>query len=245
VEFAFVAPVFFLLVGTGAFLSLRRKPRSEVSRFLLTRGLWLLLLEVTIGRFGLQFNVDYRVTVLLVLWALGWSMIVLSLLVHLAPAAVTAFGVGLIALHNLTDGVPAASLGALAPLWNLLHAPGFVFRSPDHVVFVSYTLIPWIGVTALGYGLGQVYAWPAERRRSFLLRLGLGLTLAFALLRAMNIYGDPSRWTRQSSPLFTVLSFLNVSKYPPSLLFLLMTLGPALCFLSIVDDRTPRILRPA
>jgi uncharacterized membrane protein len=237
----FCAPVFFLLTGTGSFLQLRRKSRGELSRFLLTRGIWLIFLEIVVLRcFSYQFNFDYRVTMLIVIWALGWAMITLSLLVWLPTSAVTAFGAIMIAGHNLLDSVKSAS-----PLWTILHSPGFVINTPDHVVFVAYPLIPWIGVTAVGYGLGQVYAWDADRRRSFLFRLGLGLSAAFIVIRAINIYGDPGRWSAQKSGLFTVLSFLNTTKYPPSLLFLLMTLGPALILLSAVDARTPRTLRPA
>jgi uncharacterized membrane protein len=237
----FCAPVFFLLTGTGAFLSLRRKSPSELSRFLFTRGLWLIFLEVAVVRcFAYQFNFDYRVTMLLVIWALGWSMITLSVLVRLPASVVTGFGAVLIAGHNLLDSVKWAN-----PLWSILHSPGFVLNNPDHVVFVGYPLIPWIGVTAVGYGLGQVYSWDAARRRAFLLRLGLGLSVAFLVIRGINIYGDPSRWMPQKNAVFTVLSLLNTTKYPPSLLFLLMTLGPAMIFLSSVDRGTPRILRPA
>jgi uncharacterized membrane protein len=237
----FCAPVFFLLTGTGAYLSLRRRSPRELSWFLLTRGLWLIFLEAVVLRcFAYQFNFDYRVTMLLVLWALGWAMITLAALARLPASVVTAFGVLLIAGHNLFDSVRSASL-----LWSLLHARGFLLNTPEHVVFVGYPLIPWIGVTAVGYGLGQVYGWDADRRRAFLVRLGVASSLAFVVLRGLNVYGDPSRWTGQKTAAFTVLSFLNTSKYPPSLLFLLMTLGPALVFLSLVDGRTPRILKPA
>src|SRR5258705_5767880 len=237
----FCAPVFFLLTGTGAYLSLRRKSTGELSRFLFTRGLWLIFLEIVVMRcFAYQFNVDYRVTMLIVIWALGWAMIALSLLVRLRASTVAAIGVGMIVSHNLLDGVTSAN-----PIWAILHSPGFVLTTSEHVVFVAYPLIPWIGVTALGYGLGQIYGWDAERRRSVLLRLGLALSVAFVALRAANLYGDPSRWTSQKSTLFTVLSFLNTTKYPPSLLFLLMTLGPALLFLRAMDRGTPRLLGPA
>jgi uncharacterized membrane protein len=237
----FCAPVFFLLTGTGAYLSLRRRSPADLSRFLLTRGAWLIFLEVVLLRcFAYQFNFDYRVTMLLVLWALGWAMITLSALVRLPAFVATAFGVLIIVGHNLLDSVKSAS-----PLWAILHSPGFVVNTPEHVVFVAYPLIPWIGVTAVGYGLGQVYSWDAQRRRPFLLRLGLALSLAFLVIRGLNVYGDPSRWMRQKTALFTVLSFLNTTKYPPSLLYLLMTLGPAMVFLWSVDRGTPRVLRPA
>ncbi len=237
----FCAPTFFLLTGTGAYLARRRKSTSELSRFLLTRGLWLIFLELVVSRgLGWQFNFDYRVTLLLVLWALGWAMIVLSGLVYLPPAAVAAFGIVMIASHNLFDSVRSVSW-----LWSILHVPSILVATPRFTVFVAYPLIPWVGVTAAGYGLGQIYRWPADLRRIFLLRLGLGLTAAFFVVRAINLYGDPLRWSTQKSAAFTVLSFLNTTKYPPSLLFLLMTLGPATLFLWAVDTATPRWLRPA
>jgi uncharacterized membrane protein len=132
-----------------------------------------------------------------------------------------------------------------SPIWTLLHSPGFVLNNPGRVVFVTYALIPWVGVTATGYGLGQIYRWSSARRKAFLLPTGLALTAAFIILRAINIYGDPSRWEKQRSATFTVLSFLNTTKYPPSLLYLLMTLGPTLLFLWAVDAGTPQWLRPA
>jgi uncharacterized membrane protein len=240
------APVFFLLTGTGAALARRRRSTAELSRFLVTRGLWLIFLELVLFRsLILQFNFDYQVTVLTVLWALGWAMIVLSALVWLPASAVTAIGAAVIVLHNLLDPVNARALGSLAPVWNVLHGPGVIFADGRHMIFAAYPLIPWIGVTAVGYGLGQVYGWEGARRRAFLLRAGLALTAAFVVLRAVNVYGDPSRWAVQATPLLTVLSFLNTTKYPPSLLFLLMTLGPALLFLRAVDERTPALLRPA
>jgi uncharacterized membrane protein len=237
----FCAPVFCLLMGTGAYLAGRRRSPGQLSRFLLTRGLWLIFLEVVVARcIVYQFNFDYRVTMLGVLWALGWGLITLAALVHLPGFVVTAFGVLLIVGHNLFDSVTSTS-----PLWSILHSPGFVLNTPGHVVYAVYPLIPWIGVSALGYSLGQVYNWDGARRRSFLLRLGLVLVLAFLVIRAVNVYGDPAPWMPQKSPVFTVLSFLNTIKYPPSLLFLLMTLGPALLFLWAVDRGTPRVLRPA
>jgi len=237
----FCAPVFFLLTGTGAYLSLRKKSKRELSRFLFTRGLWLIFLELTAVRcLGWQFNFDYHVTLLLVLWALGWSMIVLSALVYLPAWVVTAFGVAMIATHNLFDSVESSN-----PLWSILHSPNFIVNNPGRIIFVTYALIPWVGVTAAGYGLGQVFRWEPDRRRTFLLRLGIVLSTAFVVLRAVNLYGNPVPWSTQRSAAFTVLSFLSTNKYPPSLLYLLMTLGPAMLFLWAVDKGTPRFLRPA
>lgn len=245
------APVFFLLTGVGAQLALERRTRHELSRFLLTRGAWLIFLEVVVVRsLGWQFNFDYRLTVLTVLWALGWAMIVLAALVHLRARTVATIGVAMIVAHNLLDGIPATALGSLAPLWTFIHAPGVLYADGRHVVFAAYVLVPWVGVTAAGYGLGAIYRWEPERRRALLLRLGLGAIVAFVVLRALNAHGDPAPWTAQPrGASFTALSFLNTSKYPPSLLYLLMTLGPALLALRALDGRTrprlPAVLRPA
>lgn len=240
------APVFFLLTGTSAGLSLGRRPTRDLSRLLVTRGLWLIVLELTVVRcLGYQFNFDYQVTALLVLWALGWSMIALAALVHLRPAVVGAIGLLMIASHNLLDPIPAAAFGAWAPLFSLLHAPGIVLATPSHTVLVAYPLIPWIGVTAAGYALGQLYRADAAWRQQFLRRLGLGLIAAFVLLRWTNAYGGPVPWAAQSSASLTAISFLNLTKYPPSLLFLMMTLGPAMILLSLAERGTPSWLRPA
>jgi uncharacterized membrane protein len=241
----FSAPTFFFLSGVGAYLALRRRTKSQLSVFLLTRGLWLVFLDAVLFRAILQFNVDYHVTILTVLWALGWSMIALAALAFLPATAVGIIGAIMIAAHNLLDPVKAQSFGAWAPLWNVLHSPGLLYMSPGHLVIVAYPLIPWIGVMALGYGIGQIYSIDPARRRALLLRAGIAVSAAFIVLRAINVYGDPAKWTHQKSTLFTALSFLNTTKYPPSLLFLLMTLGPVLVFLSLVDQKTPRLLRPA
>ncbi|HEX3761588.1 MAG TPA: heparan-alpha-glucosaminide N-acetyltransferase domain-containing protein [Kofleriaceae bacterium] len=241
----FCAPVFSLLTGVGARLSLGRKSRGALARFLWTRGLWLIVLDTVLARcLVYQFNFDFRLTVLDVLWSLGWSMIALSALIYLPAAAVAAIGVVLVAGHNLLDGIAPAALGPLAPVWRMFHAPGPLTAAPDAALFVAYPLIPWIGVMALGWCLGAIYAWPAERRHALLVRLGGALTVAFVVLRAVNRYGDPAPWSTQPSPVFTVVSFLNTTKYPPSLLFLLMTVGPTLLALRAAEAPMPRWLEP-
>ena len=228
------APVFMFAAGTGAFLRLgRRGAKRELSWFLLTRGLWLVLLEVTLIRAGFFFDVTGPPFILLVFWALGLSMIALGALVHLPFAVLLAVSVGMIAFHNLLDGVTPAQFGGLASLWQILHVQGLLSTSP--LVIVAYPLVPWIGVMGAGYCFGRVYQLPPERRRALLLRLGLVLTLAFVVIRGLNVYGDPRPWSVQGDPVFTALSFLNTTKYPPSLSFLLMTLGPALLFLAWAD----------
>jgi uncharacterized membrane protein len=241
----FSAPVFFLLTGTGTFLSSRRMDRNALSRYLVSRGVWLIVLETVIMRcLGYQFNFDYRVTLLFVLWALGWSMITLALLVRFSPTVPLVFGLTLIVGHNLLDGVNPATFGALRPIWLILHQPGLLLPGPERWVLLAYPLIPWVGVTAVGYWCGQVFTWDAPRRRAFLVRAGILATLAFVVLRWTNLYGDPRPWAPQNSAAFTFLSFLNATKYPPSLLFLLMTLGPALLLLRALEGGVPRWLRP-
>jgi uncharacterized membrane protein len=238
------APVFFLLTGTSAYLMLRRMSTHELSRFLLTRGAWLICLELTVMRFALQFNIDYHVTIITVLWGLGWAMIVLAALISLPIRAIAAIGMIMVAAHNALDGIEPATFGVLAPIWSILHAPGVIIDTGRSLVLVSYVLIPWVGVTALGYVLGQVYGWDANRRRALLFWFGIALCVGFLTLRIANVYGDPVPWSPQKSALWTLMSFLNTNKYPPSLLFLLMTLGPALLLLRAFDHRVPALLRP-
>ena len=242
----FCAPVFFLLTGVSAFLVSQRRSTADLSGYLLTRGLWLILLEVTVMRcLAWQFNFDYQVTVLTVLWALGASMVLLAGLVWLPVGAVGAVAVTVIAGHNLLDRLPASALGSLAPLVAVLHAPSVVFSNGTHVVFSAYPLVPWVAVVAAGYALGGIFLWQPARRQTFLLRLGAMLTISFVLLRIANVYGDPRAWTAYDSVVQSGLAFLNTTKSPPSLLFLLMTVGPAMLFLAAVDRKTPAWLRPA
>lgn len=237
----FCAPTFFLLTGVSAYLSSQRRGSASHSSFLVKRGLWLIVLEVIVMRcLAYQFNFDFKVTLLFILWALGWSMIVLAGLSRWKPTVALVFGVVMILTHNAFDGIPAQALGWAAPLWTVLHAPGLLVAGPDRFVLAAYTLVPWVGVTALGYGLAPLFAGDAERRRTILVRAGVAMIVAFVVLRAINVYGDPSRWSVQHSPVFTVLSFLNTTKYPPSLLFLLMTLGPLFLFLRAIDGGAPR-----
>ena len=232
----FCAPVFMLLAGAGAWLSLGRgRTRRNLAWYLFTRGAWLLLLEVTVARFGWQFNLDYGFTAALVFWALGWSMIALSGLIWLPRPAVAVIALAMIAGHNLFDGSGQAAWGDWGWLWTVLHAPGTLMPAPDVRLFVLYPLVPWIGVMAAGYAFAPVLALPPRRRDRILLGTGLGLTAGFLVLRAANGYGDPSPWATQQTWWRTTLSFLATTKYPASLLFLLMTLGPALALLPSLE----------
>jgi uncharacterized membrane protein len=235
----FCAPVFFLTAGIGAYLWMSRghHSKSELSRFLFTRGLWLIFVELTVLRVVMFSEVHYRGTlvILLILWAIGVSMIALAALCHLPTRVLAAVSVLILALHNTLDKIPATRFGRLAPLWDVLHQQALFTMSGINFV-TGYPVLPWIAVLSAGFSLGTIYTWQPARRQRFLLRLGVFLTAAFVLLRALNFYGDPSPWSHQSTPLFTALSFLNVTKYPPSLLFLCMTLGPALIILSRLEQ---------
>ncbi|HEV7387653.1 MAG TPA: heparan-alpha-glucosaminide N-acetyltransferase domain-containing protein, partial [Gemmatimonadaceae bacterium] len=246
----FCAPLFVFLAGTGAYLQgMRGKPKGELSRFLLTRGLWLVFVELVVLRVVIMFNFDFGVIAgfLQVIWAIGWSMVALSVLVYLPLGAVPAIGMAMIVLHNAFDGVQVTSWGGpgtpipgfWASVWHILHVPGLIFPFGGHgpPVLVLYPLIPWIGVMAVGYAFGSVYRLEPEARRRILIRAGAAITAGFVILRAINMYGDPSHWAPRDTLTKTFLSFLAVSKYPPSLLFLMMTLGPALLFLAWADGK--------
>ena len=235
----FCAPTFFLLAGVGIGIAMNRgRPRGQLGRYLVARGVWLIILDLVITPIGWQFGFDLIPAFAMVLWALGWSMLVMAVLVHLPRAAIATVAVAMILGHNLLDGVQAASFGELAGLWHLLHQPGFVVPG---IVFGLYPLVPWIGVMALGTALAGSYTWEAGRRRRMLIALGASATVAFVLLRALNGYGDPGQWSPQRTAGLTLSSFLNVLKYPPSLLFLLMTLGPALVALALTERARGRL----
>ena len=230
----FCAPVFFLLAGTGASLAVSRgMSRSQASRFLLTRGLWLLVLEFTVVQFAWFFTYHLLPYYGLVIWALGWSMVAMAALVYLPVPAIAGVGIVIIAGHNLLDSIEPSAFGSMAWVWTVLHVPGQI--GDGSKLNILYPVLPWIGVMAAGYALGTVLTRGAAERRSVLLRLGVALISAFVVLRGLNLYGDASEWSAQASGLFSALSFLNTTKYPPSLLFLLMTLGPALIALALFD----------
>ena len=237
------APAFVFLAGVSAYLQRTSGTSArDLSRFLATRGLWLIVLEFTAVRLGSWFNVDYSFFgVMQVIWVLGVSMMFLALLVHLPLQVTAAIGIAIVAVHNAFDSVHVTGWagpgspapGAAATLWILLHQPYEllpVFGGP--IVLVIYPLVPWVGVIAVGYACGHLYTMDADRRRAMLVRLGLAMLAAFVVLRAPNLYGDPSPWVPQRTLLFSALSFVNVTKYPVSLLYLLITLGIVLLALA-------------
>ena len=229
----FCAPTFVLLAGVSAFLQKANgKTTAELSRFLVTRGVWLIVLELTVINVGWQFVPT--LAFLQVIWAIGWSMLALAALVWMPWRAVLAIGVAIIAGHNLLDGITAQSLGGWGIVWTFLHEQGLAPVAGVPVLF-AYPVLPWIGVMAFGYGLGTVFTLPDARRRRTLVVLGLSMIAAFLLLRGLQVYGDPRPWAVQDAPWKTVGDFLNVLKYPPSLDYALMTLGPVLALIPALE----------
>jgi uncharacterized membrane protein len=242
----FCAPVFVFLAGTSAFLyGLNKANIRETAWFLFTRGIWLVFAELVIVNFAWTFDVTYSFRLLQVIWAIGISMIVFSALVFLPIWLICAIGMMLVFGHNLLD--PITVQGSALPdlLWYTLHQPNTVFLGSSLVNFL-YPVLPWMGLMALGYVFGTLYRpdVPARERRGWLFGIGLGATLLFLLLRGLNGYGEPREWDLQASPMFTLLSFLNTTKYPPSLHFLLMTMGPALLFLALIEPLGERLPKP-
>ena len=229
------APTFIFLAGLSAFLYGRGRSAVELSRFLLIRGLWLILIDLTLIKFGWRFELDlYRLSAGII-FVIGASMVALAALIWLPRWAIA--GVTLIMLlgHNLFDGVRAKELGGTSWAWRVLHEPGLVPLGDGANLYILYPLIPWVGVMAAGYLFGPVMQLEERARQRLLFGLGAAVTLGFIVLRATNLYGDPDPWTVQESWLSTVLSFLNCEKYPPSLLYLMMTLGPALMLLATFE----------
>jgi uncharacterized membrane protein len=239
----FCAPVFAFLAGTGAFLATSRgKSIRQVSWFFFTRGLWLVLVELTIVDFAWGFVPWAQGGVI---WILGWSMVTMALIVRLPVRWIAALGLGMIAAHNLLDAINPASFGRFYWVWTLLHTPG---RIPvtDHFSFsVRYVLIPWVGVMAVGFAFGKLLL--RADRRKWILTLGICATALFFVLRGINLYGNgiaglpfgfprsAGSWSVQPTLSLTVISFFNVLKYPPSLDYLLVTLGPSLILLGLLD----------
>lgn len=226
----FCAPVFVLLAGTSAFMYRHFSgcTAKKLSRFLLTRGLWIVLSEIFILNLVVQ-GLPYHFLILQVLWAIGWSMVFLSALVYLPRFWILAIGLTMIFGHNLFDGVPPESFGGLSWLWNVLHVKQALLLWGEFPLLIAYPLIPWIGVMAMGYVLGSLFVLSEINRNKSLIIIGLSCIVLFVGLRWTNLYGDMQSWQVQDrGAVFTLLSFLNTTKYPPSLLFLLMTIGPSL-----------------
>lgn len=246
----FCAPAFIFLAGSSAYFYGRR--HTDLSRFLLVRGAWLVLLELTVIRVAWTFNFDFANYMLAgVIWVIGWSMIFMAALVRLPARVVGIFGVLVIALHNaLMPPIIAAMPGSLGWLKKILYV-GF-FDEPSRILgsgpplIVLYSIVPWVGVMAAGYGFGRILMLDPARRNRICLRLGLGAIALFVVLRGFNLYGDYPWGGPQDGdgpPMPALLAFLNTSKYPASFLFLLMTLGPTIALIPLLERARGRVVR--
>jgi uncharacterized membrane protein len=235
----FCAPIFVFLSGVSIYIQSTWKSKWELCQFLFTRGLWLVFIEVAIISFSFTFDLHERFLILQVIWAIGISMIILSLLIWLPYPAILGLGLVIVFGHDVVDFFEASHTGAFGFWWDLLHHGSFtgypIFG--NHVLLIIYPFVPWTGLMLIGYGIGKLYNTSVEaaKRKKALLWMGSSVIVFFALLRFINLYGDPSQWSTQNSAFFTFLSFINTSKYPPSLLYLCMTIGPGLLFLAWVE----------
>lgn len=244
------APTFVFLSGVSAYLSLGATPSSALASssgagkdisagrsFLLKRGIVLVLIEFTLVNFALNFDIHFRLFVFEVIAAIGSGMILLSFLSRLPSKAIIVIAFVLIFGHDLINFVPMPTGPALGFLGSLLFGPGAFKITPNCLLVIAYPVLPWLGIMLAGFAAGRLFTLPVGRRRPILLRLGLGAIALFIVLRFLNVYGDPNPWSAQKSAGYTILSFLNVSKYPPSLLFTLITIGITLIILSLVEEK--------
>ena len=234
----YCAPIFVFLAGTSAMLYGKNKTKVELFKFLFSRGVWLIFIEVVVMNFLWWFDISFEFINLQVIWAIGLSMVALSVIIMLPKKIILVIGVLLVFGHNLLDGIIAEGSSLSSILWYILHQQKFLQISPDHMIAFYYPIIPWIGVIVLGYCFGSLYlkGFDAQLRKKWLLGLGFGSIALFFILRGINVYGDMAPWSSQKNTVFTILSFFKVTKYPPSLLFLLITLGPAFLFLYATEN---------
>jgi len=229
----YCAPIFVFLAGTSAFLYGSKKTKGELFKFLFTRGLWLVFLEFVVNNLIWTFNLSYSFPIVQVIWAIGVSMVMLSFLIYLPKKVILGIGLLLVFGHNALDGIIMEGMSFQSIIWYFLHQQQMLVYGSDFIFLIQYPLIPWIGLMALGYCFGQLYSkdFDASIRKNWLLNMGFAAIGLFLLLRSLNIYGDLIPWTMEDTTAKTIMSFFNVTKYPPSLLYFCITLGPAMLFL--------------
>lgn len=242
----FCAPVFVFLAGTSVYLMGLKRTKRSLSTFLLKRGLWLIAVEVVLVTFAWTFDPFFNIIVLQVIWAIGISMVILGLLVYLPYRIILILAVLIVFGHNALDYAEAARNGEVGFWWNLIHHANFstVYRfAPHHFILIAYAFLPWTGIMLAGYCIGKIFETQitVSKRKVFLLWMGTGLILLFILLRLINGYGDPHPWMAQRNGLYTFLDFIKVNKYPPSLMYFCMTIGPALILLALFEQVKNRI----
>jgi uncharacterized membrane protein len=243
----FCAPLFAFLAGVSSFLfGTKVQSKRELAIFLLSRGIILILLEITVIRFAWRFYIDYTSIGGLVIWALGWSMVFMSFLIYLPRYLIIAGSISILFLHNMLDNIPSPENKFMEFILAFFHESKYVKLSEGFGINILYPVLPMIGIMMLGYAIGFWYhrEYNTEKRKKNLLIAGLGFMLLFIVIRFTNLYGDPSLWSEQKNLLFTVMSFLNCTKYPMSLLYILMTVGPGLIFLSLIDNLDWQVFNP-
>lgn len=240
----FCAPTFVFLSGLSAWLQHQRKTTKELSLFLITRGLWLILMELTIISFGVLGDIYFGNFLLQTIWAIGISMVILGLFIWLPFKIILAIGLLIVLGHNALDFAERSRQGNVPVWWGILHRPTFIPLGGGRTLAFFYPFLPWAGLMMLGYCCGKLFTtMEAVRRNKILLWTGIGLLLFFILLRASNLYGDPGQWDQRETGLQTFFAFMNVQKYPPSLLFMSATIGGALIFLAVVKNTHGRLAK--
>ena len=232
----YCAPVFVLLTGTSAYLYGAKKDKRTLSKFLFTRGIWLIFLEVVVNNFIWFFDPSYSLIVLQVIWAIGFSMLFLSGIIYFSNKVIAIIGLVIIFLHNLFDVFVFEGQKLDAIVWYFLHQQSMIKISEYISLVFGYPIIPWVGLIALGYVMGSLYTeHQSKERTSLLMKFGIYSVLAFIVLRLTNFYGEPNHFAIQENISFSIMALFNTTKYPPSLLYLLMTIGPSLILLSIIE----------
>lgn len=232
----FCAPIFVFLAGTSAYLGLKNSSVEQARKFLLTRGLWLIVLEFTIITFGIWWDIHFQVLLFQVIAAIGLGFVILSWLLKVPARTLGFVGLFIIAFHGLMGLIPLKPGTVQQAIGTLLFGVGLIPLGAKHFLLAGYAIIPWLGVLLTGYGWGDLFERDAAQRKSLFWKIGLAVLAAFVLLRLTNLYGDPAKWAVQKDAVYTVLSFLNVSKYPPSLLFCTLTLGVMFLLLALVEN---------
>ncbi len=233
----YCAPVFVFLAGTSAFLYGNNKTKPQLSKFLFTRGIWLVFLEIFVNSLNWTHDYTYSFIVLQVIWAIGLSMICLSILIYLPKKLILAIGILIIVGHNTLDTIVLKGNSLTSGLWYMLHQSNGMPLSNNRFIYFAYPVIPWIGLMALGYCLGTLYqkGFDIKQRKQYLLRIGISAIILFLIIRGINIYGDLKPWSVQNTGRKTILSFFNITKYPPSLVYVLITIGPSLLLLYYLE----------
>lgn len=240
------APTFIFLAGTSAYFVAQRKTVKEASHFLLTRGVWLILLQVTLVRFAWNFDPAFHFNSSNILSTIGFCMIALSFLIHLRLRTIIITSLLIVLGHNMLDNISFESGSVPDIIWSFLHVRKTYVMSHHYSFLFLYPIIPWVGVMALGYGLGYLYdeGYPAGKRKKVILQIGIASLLAFVVLREINLYGDPIPWTHQRGLSITIMGFFNLEKYPPSLLYLCLTLGISLTTLGLLEGQSLKRWQP-